>query len=164
MRYSFTKEQMEHIEKQINGMGEILVGFVEYLSECGLCNHDIREIDFLNNINTALSFQVEGLKDFISEDTYEKFKKNCDVFDFENVTLNIIPKSIRFPEGTLIQIPGKVNFGNGEVKPFAMIISDEEIGRVYVNDSSGKEFDICLECFDALIFEDRCQSCGCGEI
>lgn len=161
MRYSFTKEQMEHIEKEVNGMGEILVGLVEYLSECGLCNHDIREIDFLNNINTALSFQVERLKEVISENTYEKFKEKCDVFDFEEVTLHIIPKvTEKYPFGVLIQIPGKVNFKNGEVKPFPMILSDEEIKRVYVKDSSGKEFDICLECFDGLIFEDRCQSCG----
>ena len=161
MRYSFTKEQMEKIEKHINGMGEILVDLVEYLSECGLSNHDIREIDFLNNINTALSFQVEGLKEFISDVSYEKFKKKCDVFDFENVTLNIIPKpNQRFPEGTLIQIPGKVNFKNGEVKPFFSILGDDEYQRIFVKDSSGKEFDICLECFDGLIFENRCQSCG----
>lgn len=161
MRYSFTKEQMKEIESYVIAMGNNLADLVENLSECGLSKHDIREIDFLNNINTALSSQVEGLKEYLSDNTYEDFKKKCDVFDFENVTLNIIPKpNQRFPEGTLIQIPGKVNFGNGEVKPFLSILGDEEYQRIFVKDSSGEEFDICLECFDRLIFEDRCQSCG----
>ena len=128
MRYSFTKEQMKEIESYVIAMGNNLADLVEYLSECGLSNHDIREIDFLNNINTALSSHVEGLKEHLSDNSYEKFKEKCDVFDFENVTLNIIPKpNQRFPEGTLIQIPGKVNFGNGEVKPFFSILGDDEI-------------------------------------
>lgn len=163
----FTKDQMQEIESRVNKLISGVCDLKEYISEdCNIPRKEVQEIGFLNWMNTVLSADIEYLKSYFSNDTFENFKESCDIIDFVDSPVFILLKDenkLGLPKGTVIQVPGKVCFELGRIGPIETGFSDEVIQRMYVKDRVGKEIDICLDCFEGFVREKVCSYCDCEQ-
>jgi hypothetical protein len=163
----FTKEQMKEIESKVNKLISGVCDLTDYISEdCNIPRNEVKNITFLNWLNTVLSGQIEYLKEYMSNDTFEKFKERCDIIDFVDSPVFILLKDengMGLPKGSVIQVPGKVCFELGRIGPIETGFSDEMIQRMFVKDRVGNEIDICLECFEGFVSGKVCSYCDCEQ-
>ena len=155
----FSSEQMKEIEQKMNKLAEGLADLKEYFQEIGIDRKEIREIPFLNVLNTAMSAQVEDLKEFISQDyncdNFESWKKVQEIFENEEVDF-----LIEFEKEPSVTVSGTVNMGSGEVVCDSPEMMRDDITRISftLNDVLNC---VCLDCGEYIVGENG-QCVGCG--
>lgn len=155
----FSSVQMKEIEQKVNKLAEGLVDLKEYFQEIGIDRKEIREIPFLNVLNTAMSAQVEDLKEFISQDY------NCDNFEswkmvqeiFENEEVDFL---IEFEKDPSVTVSGTVNMGSGMVECDSPEMMRDDITRISF-ELNGDTGYVCLDCGEYIVGENG-QCVGCG--
>lgn len=160
IKNGFTSEQMEEIENKVNKLVEGLADLKEYVQEIVIDREEIREIPFLNVLNTAMSAQIEDLKEFVSMDfnceNFESWKKVQEIFNDESVEF-LIEFGIDTPSVT---VSGTVNLGTGKVECDSEEMMRDDITRISF-ELNGDIGLVCLDCGEGIIREDdRCSNCG----
>lgn len=155
----FTSEQMKEVENKVNKLVEGLADLKEYFQEIGIDRSEIREIPFLNVLNTAMSAQVEDLKEFISDDfncdNFDSWKKVQEIFNDESVEF-----LIEFEKEESKTVSGTVNMGTGKIECDSPEMMRDDITKISF-ELNGDIGLVCLDCGEGIIREDgRCSNCG----
>lgn len=155
----FTSEQMKEVEKLVGKLAEGLCELKEYFQEIGIENKEIREIPFLNVLNTAMNAGVEGLKEYISDeykcDNFDSWKKAQEIF--EDVEVEIL---IEFENGSSETVSGTFNAGTGKVECDSDEMMRDDITRISFTSEDCLNC-VCLDCGEYIVKENG-QCVGCG--
>ena len=158
MSHKFTSEQMEAIEEKINQMVDNLVELRELILETGISQKDCREINFLNELNTALSGDVEGLKEYMVDEfnlqTFRDWKNKQEIYSDEDIKLKI-----EFNSGNVVEVDGTFNFATGSVNSNSEEMCSEDIKQISFEWES-ETYIVCLDCGEGILNQNKCTNCG----
>ena len=158
MSHKFTSEQMEAIEEKINQMVDNLCDLRELILESGISQKDCREINFLNELNTALSGDVEGLKEYVVDkfnlQTFRDWKNKQEIYSDEDIKLKI-----EFNSGNVVEVDGTFNFATGSVNSTSEEMCREDIKQISFEWES-ETYIVCLECGEGILIQNKCANCG----
>lgn len=158
MPHKFTSEQMESIEEKINQMVDNLVELRELILETGISQKDCREIRFLNELNTALSGDVEGLKEYMVDkfnlQTFRDWKNKQEIYSDEDIKLKI-----EFESGNFVEVGGTFNFASGLVNSTSEEMCREDIKQISFEWES-ETYIVCLDCGEGILIQNKCSNCG----
>ena len=158
MSHKFTSEQMESIEEKINQMVDNLVELRELILETGISQKDCREINFLNELNTALSGDVEGLKEYMVDkfnlQTFRDWKNKQEIYSDEDIKLKI-----EFNSGNVVEVDGTFNFATGSVNSTSEEMCSEDIKQISFEWES-ETYIVCLDCGEGILIQNKCTNCG----
>ena len=158
MSHNFTSEQMEAIEEKINQMVDNLCDLRELILESGISQKDCREINFLNELNTALSGDVEGLKEYVVDkfnlQTFRDWKNKQEIYSDEDIKLKI-----EFNSGNVVEVDGTFNFATGSVNSTSEEMCSEDIKQISFEWESEK-YIVCLDCGEGILNQNKCTNCG----
>lgn len=158
MSHKFTSEQMEAIEEKINQMVDNLCDLQELILESGISQKDCREINFLNELNTALSGDVEGLKEYMVDEfnlqTFRDWKNKQEIYSDEDIKLKI-----EFNSGNVVEVDGTFNFATGSVNSTSEEMCSEDIKQISFEWESEK-YIVCLDCGEGILNQNKCTNCG----
>ena len=145
-----TALEMKEIESHLSRVGESLCGIVSILREKGIKTN---RLQWLNEINTASSQNVEFLSEYVSDNTFEEWKKAQEIYSDETVTISILLES-----GETVQESAIFNFATGLISCDSDNMSRDDISRIFFL-YNGDEMDVCLDCGEGVIM-DHCMNCG----
>lgn len=158
MSHKFTSEQMEAIEEKINQMVDNLCDLRELILESGISQKDCREINFLNELNTALSGDVEGLREYVVDkfnlQTFRDWKNKQEIYSDEDIKLKI-----EFNSGNVVEVDGTFNFATGSVNSNSEEMCREDIKQISFEWES-ETYIVCLECGEGILIQNKCSNCG----
>lgn len=146
----FTASEIKEIESHLSKVGESLCEIVSILREKGISP---KSLQWLNEINTASSQNVEHLSEYLSDNTFEDWKKKQEIYSDETVTLLILLES-----GETVKESATFNFATGLISCDSGNMSRDDISRIFFL-YNGDEMDVCLDCGEGVIM-DHCMNCG----
>ena len=156
--HMISKDQMEAIEEKINQMVENLCDLRELILETGISQKEFSEIRFLNELNTALSGDVEGLKEYVVDkfnlQTFRDWKNKQEICSTDPIKLNI-----EFESGNSVEVDGTFNLATGLVGSNSEEMCREDIKQISFEYES-EHYIVCLDCGEGVIVHGQCSYCG----